>query len=174
MKKQTWTSSAEVSRLVRRCLEEGSSVEIDGLGVFRPNGQGGYEFLPETRPQVFIAYVTEDSAQADRLCSDLENRGFDPWIDRRKLLPGQNWPRAIERAIANCHFFIACLSANSVSKRGRFQAELRYAMDSAALVPSDEIFFIPVRLDDCRVPPSIAGVIQYVDLFPDWKNRVQE
>jgi hypothetical protein len=170
MKKQTYTSTREVSRLLMRCLEEGKPVEIDGLGVFRPKNNGGYEFLPETRPQVFIAYVVEDSIHADRLFADLESQGFDPWMDRRKLLPGQNWPRSIERAIDNSHLFIACLSSNSVSKRGRFQAELRYALDCASLIPQDETFFIPARLDNCRVPASISGVIQYVDLFPDWSR----
>ncbi len=167
MKKQNRT---EVAAMLRRCLDEGASVEIDGLGVFRPDGHGGYEFRPETRRQVFVAYVAEDTAKADQLCAGLEDRGFDPWIDRRKLLPGQNWPRAIERAIENSNYFLACLSANSVSKRGRFQAELRYAMDCAALVPPDEIYFIPVRLDECRVPAAISRTIQYVDLFPDWNH----
>jgi hypothetical protein len=38
-------------------------VEIDGLGTFEESVQG-YRFLPETRPQVFIAYVAEDLAPA--------------------------------------------------------------------------------------------------------------
>jgi hypothetical protein len=121
-----------------------------------------------------VAYVVEDTAKVDRLRADLEAQGFDPWIDRRKLLPGQNWPRSIERAIENSNFFIACLSANSVSKRGRFQAEMRYAMDCAALVPPEEIYFIPARLDDCRVPAPISKTIQYVDLFPDWARGMSQ
>lgn len=165
--KSNWTSAHELARLIKQCLSEGNRVEIEGLGAFVPDGQEGFEFLPLNRPQVFLAYVVEDSALVDNLCLDLQARGFDPWIDRQRLLPGQNWPRAIQRAIEASDFFIACFSKNSVGKRGNFQAELRYALDCARLVPPDEIFLIPVRFDDCAVPAAITRSIQYIDLFPD-------
>ena len=38
-------------------------------------------------------------------------------------------------------------------------------------VPLDEIFLIPLRLDDCVVPPHLKQ-IQYLDLFPDWDAGV--
>ena len=128
----------------------------------------GFRFCPRALPTVFIAYVQEDAAQADRLFDALESAGFAPWMDRRKLLPGQNWPRSIEEAIETSDFFVACFSANSVHKRGGFQAEIRYAIDCARRVPLDAIYLIPVRLDDCRVPRSIQREVQYLDLFPDW------
>jgi hypothetical protein len=89
-------------------------------------------------------------------------------MDVLRLLPGQNWPRAIETAIEASGFFIACFSENSVNKRGGFQAEIRYALDCARRIPLDEIFIVPVRLDDCRVPRPIQRELQYLDLFPDW------
>ncbi|MEZ5354934.1 MAG: toll/interleukin-1 receptor domain-containing protein [Bryobacteraceae bacterium] len=161
-------TASRLARKILDCLAEGASVEIDGLGVFRPDGQGRFTFVPQTRPQIFIAYAVEDAVLADRLADELEARGFDPWLDRRKLLPGQNWPRSIERAIATAHCVIACLSKRSVGKRGFFQAEMRHALQCAALVPPGDIFFIPVRFDDCVAPPEIQGSIQYIDLFPDW------
>ena len=81
-------------------------------------------------------------------------------------MPGQNWPRAIESAIETSDFFIACFSGDSVSKKGGFQAEIRYALDCARQVPLDEIFLVPVRLDPCAVPRTIEKQYQYVDLFP--------
>jgi hypothetical protein len=102
------------------------------------------------------------------LCEALETAGFSPWTDVRKLLPGQNWPRAIESAIETSDFFVACFSENSVNKIGGFQSEIRYALDCARRVPLDEIFVVPVRLGGCRVPRSIQREYQYIDLFPDW------
>ncbi len=84
--------------------------------------------------------------------------------------PGQNWPRRIEDAIADSDFFIACFSRHSVKKRGGFQAEIRYALDCASRMPLDDVFLIPARLDDCRVPARIQRETQYVDLFPDWHS----
>ncbi len=162
----------QLVRLLRHCLEESSSVEIDGLGVFRRRA-GGYEFIPAGCPRVFIAYVLEDLDAAERLYDDFRRHGFDAWLDRKKLLPGQNWPRAIQQAIEVSDFFVACLSHKAIRKKGQFQAELRYALDCAARVPLDRIFLIPVRLEDCPVPPRIGREIQYVNLFPDWEEGVR-
>jgi hypothetical protein len=117
---------------------------------------------------VFIAYGKEDESLALRLYEDLNQAGFSPWMDVRKLLPGQNWPRAIEAAIENSDFFVACFSRNSVRKKGGFQSEIRYALDCARQVPLDEIYIVPIRLDDCTVPRTIQHELQYIDLFPDW------
>jgi hypothetical protein len=163
-------TSAQVARLIRRCLAEGASVEIDGLGTFVPDARGGFRFLPRNRPKVFVAYVQEDGLAAARLFEGLEAGGFDPWLDRRKLLPGQNWPRSIEQAIETSDFFLACFSHRSVKKKGGFQAEIRYALDCTRLIPLDQIFMIPARLDACAVPWRIQREVQYIDLFPDWER----
>ncbi len=166
-------TSAQIARIVRNCLERGRAVEIDGLGAFRPDSQGGFRFEPQVRPKVFLAYAVEDHATADRLYREFAGNGFDAWLDRRKLLPGQNWPRAIEQAISISDFFVACFSKRSGGKRGNFQSELRYALDCATRLPLEDVYFIPVRIEECRVPPRIAGEFQYVDLFPDWDYGFQ-
>jgi len=161
-------SSAQIARIVRQCLESGGEVEIDGLGAFRRSRDGEFTFVPGTRPKVFLAYAVEDRPFVERLSDAFAAARFDPWMDCRKLLPGQNWSRAIERAIAVSDFFVACFSTRSIGKRGSFQSELRYALACAAKQPLEDVFFIPVRLEDCRVPTRVAEEFQYVDLFPDW------
>jgi hypothetical protein len=167
------SSARQVARIVRECLEEGKTVVIDGLGAFHAQGKKGYRFVARTAPSVFVAYVREDARNVERLCDALEIQGFDPWLDRRKLLPGQNWPRCIEDAIEATDFVVACFSRHSAAKKGGFQAEIRYALDCARRVPLDDIFLIPVRLDGCSMPAAIPREIQYVDLFPDWERGVR-
>lgn len=159
--------SHQLAQVVVRSLRAGRAVEIEGLGIFHPDPDRGVRFEPRTGPQVFIAYVKEDEPAAARLYADLAAAGFSPWMDVRKLMPGQNWPRAIESAIETSDFFLACYSTNSVRKKGGFQAEIRYALDCARQVPLDEIFIVPVRLDSCDLPRSIRHELQYIDLFPD-------
>jgi hypothetical protein len=157
-----------VARIVLRGVGAGKSVEIDGLGIFYPDARRGFRFEPRAMPQAFIAYGKEDEELARRLYEDLNRAGFSPWMDVRKLLAGQNWPRAIEAAIEGSDFFVACFSGKSVRKKGGFQSEIRYALDCARQVPLDEIYIVPVRLDDCAVPRTIQHELQYIDLFPDW------
>ncbi len=157
-----------IARILRETLERGGSVEIDGLGTMYAGGKDGFRFVAQTKPRVFIAYVEEDLPFARKLYRAFEDHGFRPWLDKKRLMPGQNWPRAIETAIQTSDFFVACFSRRATSKRGSFHSELRYALFCAAKVPLDEIFLIPIRLDDCDVPARISKQIQYLDLFPEW------
>jgi hypothetical protein len=169
----TADTARRLARIVIRGLAAGQPVEIEGLGVFLPDAELGCRFEPRVRPRVFIAYAREDRESAERLYAELTAAGLDPWMDSVRLLPGQNWPRAIENAIEGSDFFIACFSENSAGKRGGFQAEIRYALDCARRVPLDEIFLIPIRLNACRVPRAIQREIQYIDMFPSWLDGVE-
>jgi len=167
-----------VSGLVARALRRGQTVQIDGLGTFEPGSSGAPVFTPQAAAQVFVAYVVDDIELAQRVCQSLRDGGCSPWLDKAKLLPGQNWPRAIERAIEISDAFVACFSTRSIAKRGPFQSELRYALDCARRRPLadsfDDSFVIPVRLERCEVPRRIADHVQYVDLFPDWNRGMRK
>lgn len=163
---------AAIFEIVRKSLEAGQAVEIEGLGRFRATDQG-YRFDPEPQPTVFVAYAVEDLAIVRRLSESLRAGGCSPWLDKERLMPGQNWTQSIGRAIADADAFVACFSRRSVSKRGQFQSELRHALDCAQTRPLDDVFLLPVRLERCEVPRQITDQVQYVDLFPDWERGVK-
>lgn len=161
-----------LSRKIQRSLRQSRLVEIEGLGVFERDDGGNisfhHSFQHSRKARIFISYAREDGVAAERLFSELTARGFAAWLDNHRLLPGQNWQQRIEDAIASADFFIACFSSRSVHKRGGFQVEVRHALHFADSLPLDDVFFIPIRLDDCRIPVRIQRETQYVDLFPDW------
>ena len=122
---------------------------------------------------IFLAYAEEDRAEVKRLFNSLKAAGLDPWMDQEKLLPGENWPRAIENAIESADFFCICFSNKSVGKRGYFQSEIRLALDRATYLPFGEIFLVPIRLSECVIPREISRRMQYLDLFPDWEIGIK-
>lgn len=166
-------NAEELAIVICRALQTSPVFEIEGLGVFARNEEGKITFQDHHRPRVFIAYAVEDVESAERLYRNLAKGGFEPWLDRRRLLPGQNWPLRIREAIESADFFVACYSGKSAGKRGGFQAEVRLALECAGRVPLDDVFLIPVRLDSCRVPARITRETQYLDLFPDWEAGVE-
>jgi hypothetical protein len=168
------SEGAQAAEVILRCLREGKTVDIDGFGSFAISATGELLFTSFDTPRIFIAYAVEDAAHADALFDALRAAGFSPWMDRRCLKPGQNWPRIIESAIEASDFFLPCLSRNSVSKFGGFQSELRFALDVARKQPLDSTYLVPVRLDDCRVPLRITREWQYIDLFPDWSAGLEK
>jgi hypothetical protein len=165
------TKPGRIFDIVRKSLEAGQDVEIEGLGRFHATAEG-YRFDPETQPAVFMAYASEDLVIVRRLAEALRAADCSPWLDKDRLMPGQNWTQSIERAISDADAFVACFSPRSVSKRGQFQSELRHALECAGKRPLDDVFLLPVRLERCVVPERIASQVQYVDLFPDWERGV--
>ena len=160
-----------LNELLVRCLSEGAPIEIDGLGSFQLENRE-VVFQPNDRIRVFLAYAQEDRPLVKKLYDALHQAGFEPWMDVMKLMPGQNWPQAIQRAIEVSDFILLNFSRRSVSKRGHFQCELRMALDTAQRMPLEDIFLVPVRLTDCEVPVEVARTTQYIDLFPDFETGV--
>ena len=105
---------------------------------------------------IFISYAHEDRSGAFEVCETLEQGGYPVWLDKVNLLPGQDWKREIERAIRESEIFIACLSHNSVNKRGFVQSELKRALEVLDTIPEGDIFIIPVRFDECVVPSELS------------------
>jgi hypothetical protein len=161
-------------KLIEDCLREGRAVEIDGRGTLELDGNGQLVFRRNARLSVFVAYAEQDRPAVKRLYDGLRAAGFEPWMDQEKLLPGQNWPLAIERAIDMADYFVGCFSVESAYKRGYFQTELNCALDLARRLPAEDAFLIPVRLNNSKIPELISRKIHYVDLYPDFDAGVKK
>lgn len=123
---------------------------------------------------IFVSYASEDSDAAFKLYEDLKTRtNLEPWLDKKNLLPGQDWNLEIRKAIERSRYFIALFSSTSVGKRGYVQKEFKRALDVLDEFPEGEIFAIPVRLDDCEIPYGKFRGIQSADLFPDWNAGIE-
>ncbi len=100
----------------------------------------------------------------------LKRDWINPWVDEKKLLPGQDWRLKIEEAVETSDAVIICLSNRSVTKEGYVQKELRYAREIALEKPEETIFLIPLRLDECNVPRGLR-FYQWVDYFGEMKDE---
>ena len=114
--------------------------------------------------QLFLSYTREDEAAVAQLYERLATVGLKPWMDQEDILPGEIWQESILHAIRDSHFFLACVSPNSVEKRGVLQRELREALDAWKDKLPGDIYLIPVRLEDCAVPEQLIQ-FQWVDIF---------
>jgi len=115
--------------------------------------------------RVFLCHASQDKPAVRELYRVLKGEGWiDPWLDKAKILPGQDWELVIEKAVDDSDAVIVCLSSQSVSKEGFVHREIRYAYDIALEKPEDTIFLIPLRLDDCNVPRKLR-TLHWVDYF---------
>src|SRR5262245_61641187 len=109
---------------------------------------------PESR--IFISYAHRDGAElAARLAADLESRGFDVWLDRKRIKAGDRWDGEIQRALDGADVLLALLSDGSFNS-DVCQAEQGWALDSGKRV-------IPLRVQSaCKVPLRLYTA-QYLD-----------
>jgi len=129
---------------------------------------------------IFLSYVREDQHLVGRLVAQLEQAGFEIWLDREQLKPGQQWQSKIRQAIEEAAFFIACFSeANQARSRSYTNEELTLAIEELRLRPTGQTWLIPVEFSKDSVPDrSIrAGEtlrdIHRVDLHTDWEDGVR-
>lgn len=107
---------------------------------------------------------------AKRLYGDLQRAGVSPWLDRKKLLPGQDWKREVKLAMQHSSHILILLSEHSVSKNGYVQKELREALDLLDHMPPSTIL-IPARLDDCEPAHERLQDLHWVDLFDSYDEE---
>lgn len=128
--------------------------------------------MPDSKNKslIFLSHASEDKPIVQRLCKQLRQDGFDPWLDEERLLPGQAWNLEIEKALRDSNAILLCFSAHSVQKEGYIQREYKQAMKYQEEKPEGSIFVIPVRLDNCEMPLFIKE-LQWVD-YPEQYDRL--
>jgi hypothetical protein len=124
---------------------------------------------------IFISYAREDqSVVADEVYLPLKEMGYDPWMDTADIVGGEDWGHAIERAIAKADFFLACLSARSIRKRGILQTEIQRAIEKWKEKLPDDIYLVPLRLEPCELPDRLSP-FQAIDFFlSDGRDRLRQ
>lgn len=125
--------------------------------------------------KIFVSYARTDIEKATRLFDKLKSiRNLDLWFDKHSLLPGVKWRPAIRKAIREADYFLTLVSKQSSTGRGFRNSELSQALEILDEFPPEQIFLVPVRLDDCKMPRDELSELNWVDLFPDWNNGIKK
>src|SRR4026207_1125772 len=120
---------------------------------------------PKRALKVFLCHASADKTAVRELYQRLSKDGVDAWLDKEKLLPGQDWEYEIRKAVREADLVLVCLS-KQFNQVGFRQKEVRWALDTAMEQPEGEVFIIPARLEECETPSSLRK-LQWVDLFEE-------
>jgi len=125
---------------------------------------------PQQRPlsalRIFLCHSSGDKEVVRSLYERLLADGFNPWLDEKNILPGQEWELEIRKAVRSSAVVLVCLSRAAINKAGFVQKEIKYALDLADEQPEGAIFIIPVRLEECDVPERLRRW-HWVDFYRD-------
>ena len=95
---------------------------------------------------VFISHSSKDKPIADAICAHLEAAGVRCWIAPRDIAPGDDWPAAISKAIANSRIMVLVFSASSNSSDD-VSRELILAANSKLVI-------IPFKIENIEPEPG--------------------
>jgi len=95
---------------------------------------------------VFISHSSKDKPIADAICAHLEGVGVRCWIAPRDIAPGDDWPAAISKAIANSRIMVLVFSASSNSSED-VSRELILAANSKLVI-------IPFKIENIEPEPG--------------------
>ena len=128
---------------------------------YTPNGM---DMTEAKRPlKVFLCHAHSDKDTVKALYDRLTQDGVDAWLDKEKLLPGQDWEFEIRKAVHEADVVVVCLS-KQFNQAGFRQKEVRLALDTAMEKPAGEIFIIPARLEECDTLETLTKW-HWVDMF---------
>ncbi|MCX6226715.1 MAG: toll/interleukin-1 receptor domain-containing protein [Bacteroidia bacterium] len=113
---------------------------------------------------IFISYASEDREAANRLFDEIRSIGIPVWLDKKLLVPGQQWEDTIETNIKNSSIFIPVISSISISSnQDRFyRKEWDFAI-TRSNQPDN-----PVRL----LPVCISPISDNNPMIPDEFRKV--
>lgn len=121
--------------------------------------------------KVFLSYAKEDKEFILECYEELKRKNFNPWMDEHDLLPGQAWDECIKANMKDTDVVLVFMSSDSVSKIGYVQRELKYFADKRKDYPEGSIYLIPIQLDKCKVPDTIASEIQFININRDLNSK---
>ena len=73
--------------------------------------------IPDKRSlKAILCHSSNDKQAVHNLFKKLVRDGVDAWLDKEKILPGQNWELEIKNALFDADVIVVCVSKESVSK----------------------------------------------------------
>jgi hypothetical protein len=131
--------------------------ELDNTYVFKGNrNEAGDDKVSDVSAKIFISYAREDEVKVMELYKRLKKGGFQPWMDQEDIVGGEEWQPTISKAIDTTDLFVFCITKHSVDKRGEIQREILKALEKAQTRMSDDIYIIPLLLEDVSIPERLS------------------
>jgi tetratricopeptide (TPR) repeat protein len=103
------------------------------------------------RAKVFVSYSRKDLAFAQMLVGALAERGFDAFLDKTDIAPGEPWKERLARLIATADTVVFTISPDSISS-----AICAWELEESARLGKRVIPVVARRIADADAPPALG------------------
>ena len=115
--------------------------------------------------KLFISYSRADWATAERLADDLQQQGYNLWLDQRSIPHGANWDNEVQRGLDESDVMLVLLSPSAVSSQN-VADEWSFFIDKKKKI-------LPVLIQPCDVPFRLSRR-QRVDFTRSYDQGLSE
>jgi TIR domain len=131
----------------------------EGIPAAEGNGAPAARRVP-SHHDVFICYSNPDKPVADAICAHLESHSIRCWIAPRDVLPGENFPESIIRAIEESRIMVLVFSSHANSSQ--------HVLRELTKAVSKGIIIIPFRIEEVPLSRSM----EYLIGLPHWLDAM--
>lgn len=121
------------------------------------------------RPNVFISHRGNDKHLAEKLANELEEAGFEIWLDTWNINVGDSIIARINSGLEDAKFVIVCYSEEGVLSPWM---SVEWMSTLSRQLNGYGVKILPIRLSGGS-PPAIMADIKYADLVKDWEKGVK-
>ena len=152
-----WIAEEAISRRTRALHAALNRCALSKACVVERASEDRIVWQGSATERVFLCHSSGDKSLVRALYEQLRRDGFDPWLDEKDLLGGQEWETEIQNAIRRSGAVIVCLSKASLTRTGFVQKEIKIALDALDERPEGQVFVIPIRLEPCDIPGRLKA-----------------
>lgn len=117
---------------------------------------------------VFISYSSKDRVIADAIVSNFEKNGIRCWYAPRDIGPGDDWGKAITKAIDASSVFLLIFSGNANSSK--------HVLDELYYCLAEEKIVIPFRVENLNPSGAMRlhlSSLHWLDAYaPSWEAHI--
>jgi tetratricopeptide (TPR) repeat protein len=106
---------------------------------------------PSDRAKVFVSYSRKDMAFAQMMVAALTARGFEAFLDKTDIAPGEPWKERLSGLIASSDTVVFCISPDSVAS-----TVCGWELEESARLGKRIIPVVTRRIADADAPPALA------------------
>jgi hypothetical protein len=117
------------------------------------------------KPNIFMSYSRREVPFVNALVDDLEDQGFNVWLDYRSLIPGTPWAEQIDAGITESEVILLVVSkASMASKYVEMEWQQVIKLDKRVILLIFEAVDLPIELE----------CYEWVDFRGNYKAGLEE
>jgi len=119
----------------------------------------------QDKEHIFLSYSRMDTKFANRIASDLRDRGFEVWMDQSHIPGGKHWDNDIEEALKNAFVVVLIVSPSSATSEN--------VKDEIAFAKRKHVHIIPLVHEEAETPLGWDR-LQWIEINKNYHQGLDE